>query len=107
MQNAMSKTAISEEIAGSTGLMKKQVSSVFDELSVLIERHIKMGAVQPSGAHENRGQAQARNQGSKGIACVLLNMFRAPFSCIHHKHERGSLWNRHRVGRRYNKGNEE
>jgi nucleoid DNA-binding protein len=41
----MSKTAISEEIAGSTGLMKKQVSSVFDELSVLIERHIKMGAV--------------------------------------------------------------
>ena len=40
----MTKTAITEEIAGNTGLTKKQVSSVFDELGVLIERHIKKGA---------------------------------------------------------------
>ena len=42
---AMTKSAILDEIAGNTGLAKKQVSSVFDELSVLIERHIKKGAV--------------------------------------------------------------
>jgi nucleoid DNA-binding protein len=44
VQKAMTKTAITEEIAGNTGLTKKQVSSVFDQLSVLIERHIKKGA---------------------------------------------------------------
>jgi nucleoid DNA-binding protein len=41
----MTKTAMMEEIAGNTGLAKKQVSSVFDELAVLIEGHIKKGAV--------------------------------------------------------------
>jgi nucleoid DNA-binding protein len=40
----MSKTAMMEQIAGNTGLAKKQVSSVFDELAVLIEGHIKKGA---------------------------------------------------------------
>jgi nucleoid DNA-binding protein len=44
-KTAMTKSAILEEIAGKTGLSKKQVSSVFDELTVLIERHIKKGAV--------------------------------------------------------------
>jgi nucleoid DNA-binding protein len=44
VSKAMTKTAITEEIAGNTGLTKKQVSSVFDELGVLIERHIKKGA---------------------------------------------------------------
>jgi nucleoid DNA-binding protein len=34
-----------DEIASKTGLAKKQVSSVLDELAVLIERHIKKGAV--------------------------------------------------------------
>jgi len=41
----MTKSAILDEIAGNTGLSKKQVSSVFDELTTLIERHIKKGAV--------------------------------------------------------------
>jgi nucleoid DNA-binding protein len=41
----MTKSAMMGEIAGNTGLTKKQVSSVFDELSILIERHIKKGAV--------------------------------------------------------------
>jgi nucleoid DNA-binding protein len=41
----MSKSAMMEEIAGNTGLAKKQVSSVFDELALLIEGHIKKGAV--------------------------------------------------------------
>ena len=45
VQKAMTKTAITEEIAGTTGLTKKQVLSVLDELGVLIERHIKKGAV--------------------------------------------------------------
>ena len=41
----LTKSAMMDEIAGSTGLARKQVSSVFDELSTLIERHIKKGAV--------------------------------------------------------------
>jgi len=44
-KTAMTKSAILDEIAGKTGLNKKQVSSVFDELTTLIERHIKKGAV--------------------------------------------------------------
>lgn len=38
------KTQIMNEIAESTGLTKKQVGSVFDELSDVIERHIKKRA---------------------------------------------------------------
>jgi len=40
----MKKTAILNEITTSTGLTKKQVSSVLDELEILIERHIKKKA---------------------------------------------------------------
>ncbi len=39
------KTAILSEVANNTELTKKQVSAVFDELTDLIERHIKKGAV--------------------------------------------------------------
>ena len=38
------KTQIMTEIAESTGLSKKQVASVFDELTDVIERHIKKRA---------------------------------------------------------------
>ena len=41
VKKPMTKTAIMEEIAQNTNLNKKQVSSVFDELAILIERHIK------------------------------------------------------------------
>jgi nucleoid DNA-binding protein len=44
-KTAMTKSAILDEIAGKTELSKRQVSSVFDELTTLIERHIKKGAV--------------------------------------------------------------
>ena len=44
VKKPMTKSAIMEEIAGNTGLNKKQVSSVFDELAILIERHIKKQA---------------------------------------------------------------
>lgn len=37
----MTKSALYGEIAENTGLTKKQVSSVFDELSTIIERHVK------------------------------------------------------------------
>ncbi|MCP4683485.1 MAG: DNA-binding protein [Desulfobacterales bacterium] len=37
----MTKSAIVMEIAQNTELTKKQVSSVIDELTILIERHIK------------------------------------------------------------------
>ena len=39
------KTEILNEIAQNTSLSKKEVSSVLDELSVVIERHIKKRAV--------------------------------------------------------------
>ena len=41
----MTKSAIIDDIIQNTGLNKKQVNSVFDELTVLIERHIKKGSV--------------------------------------------------------------
>jgi nucleoid DNA-binding protein len=44
-KTSMSKSAIMEEIANNTALTKKQVTSVFGELSIIIERHIKKGAV--------------------------------------------------------------
>jgi hypothetical protein len=42
-KTAMTKSAILDEIAGNTALTRKQVSSVFDELTTLIESHIKKG----------------------------------------------------------------
>lgn len=41
IQDKYTKTAILNTIAENTGLAKKDVSAVFDELSDLIERHIK------------------------------------------------------------------
>jgi nucleoid DNA-binding protein len=41
VKKPMTKTVIVAEIAGNAGLTKKQVSSVFDELEIVIERHIK------------------------------------------------------------------
>ncbi len=44
VKKPMTKTEILEEIARNTELTKKQVSSVFGELSNVIERHIKKRA---------------------------------------------------------------
>jgi nucleoid DNA-binding protein len=41
VKESMTKSAIMDEIAQNTELTKKQVSLVIDELSILIERHIK------------------------------------------------------------------
>ena len=41
VKKPMTKTEIINELAQNTELSKKQVSSVFDELASLIERHIK------------------------------------------------------------------
>ena len=41
VQKPMTKTALYSEIADTTGLTKKQVSAVFDELSSQIERHLR------------------------------------------------------------------
>jgi nucleoid DNA-binding protein len=41
VRKPMTKSAIINEIAENAGLNKKQVITVFDELSTLIERHIK------------------------------------------------------------------
>jgi len=41
----MTKSAMLDQIAQNTGLARKQVSAVFDELTTLIERHIKKGGV--------------------------------------------------------------
>ena len=45
VQQKYTKTAILNEIAENTQLSKKQVTAVLDELSVLIERHLKKRAV--------------------------------------------------------------
>ena len=41
VKKPMTKTEILNELAQNTELTKKQVSSVFDELAIVIERHIK------------------------------------------------------------------
>ena len=41
VKKPMTKTEILNEVAVNTGLTKKQVSSVFDEFAIVIERHIK------------------------------------------------------------------
>ncbi len=41
VKKPMTKTEILKEVAVNTGLTKKQVSSVFDEFAIVIERHIK------------------------------------------------------------------
>lgn len=45
IKSRYTKTAILTEIAENTDLSKKQVNAVLDELSDLIERHIKKGGV--------------------------------------------------------------
>ena len=42
---AMTKSQMFSEIAESTDLTRRQVSSVFEELENIIQRHIKKGAV--------------------------------------------------------------
>ena len=44
VKKPMTKTEIINEVAQNAELTKKQVSSVFDELAVVIERHIKKRA---------------------------------------------------------------
>lgn len=43
IRKPMTKSGIMAEISDKTGLTKKQASSVLDEMTVLIERHIKKG----------------------------------------------------------------
>lgn len=45
IQERYNKTQILSEIAENTGLTKKEVGAVMDELSDLIERHVKKRAV--------------------------------------------------------------
>ncbi len=44
LKTPMTKAVMISEIAGNTGLNKKQVNSVIDELATVIERHIKSRA---------------------------------------------------------------
>ena len=41
VKEPMTKAVMNSEIAETTGLNKKQVNSVIDELAIIIERHIK------------------------------------------------------------------
>ena len=45
LKEAMTKTQLLEQVAENTGLSKKDVAAVLDELGVAIERHIKKRAV--------------------------------------------------------------
>jgi len=44
VKKAMSKTQMFSEIADNTGVSKQQVSSVFDELETVINRHVQKGS---------------------------------------------------------------
>lgn len=46
IKEPMSKTLLFTEIATSTGLNRKQVAAVFDELKSLLEGHVKKGGPQ-------------------------------------------------------------
>ena len=45
VKKPMTKSALYGEIATTTGLTKKQVASVLDELTMQVERHVKKGGV--------------------------------------------------------------
>ena len=45
LKDAMTKTQLVASLSESTGLSKKDVSTVLDELGIVIERHIKKRAV--------------------------------------------------------------
>jgi len=45
VQKSMTKTQVFSEISEDTGLTKKQVASVFDALSSVIDRHVRKRAV--------------------------------------------------------------
>ncbi len=45
VKKAMTKSEMFSEIAAGTGLAKKEVAAVFDEVESIIKRHIKKGAV--------------------------------------------------------------
>ncbi len=45
LKEAMTKTRLLDALAESTGLQKKDVASVLDELGVVIERHVRRRAV--------------------------------------------------------------
>jgi nucleoid DNA-binding protein len=44
VKKAMTKSEVFSEISEATGLAKKEVSAVFDELAGIVERHIKKGS---------------------------------------------------------------
>ena len=44
VKEPMTKSAVLMEIADHTGLSRKQVQSVFNELSDVVERHVKKGS---------------------------------------------------------------
>ena len=48
LKEAMTKTQLLASLSESTGLPKKDVSAVLDELGILIERHIKSAPWAPS-----------------------------------------------------------
>lgn len=45
LREKMTKTQVLNEISENTGLSKKEVNAVLDELGIVIERHIKKRAV--------------------------------------------------------------
>ena len=70
VKKPMTKTEILNEIAGNTELTKKQVSSVFDEFAILIERHIKKrspGKLVFSGLFKIEVKRKPATKARKGI----------------------------------------
>ena len=64
LKEAMTKTQLVASLSEATGLPKKDVSAVLDELGVLIERHIKKRAV---GTFTLPGLVAAMDDGGAGF----------------------------------------
>ena len=45
LRKAMTKSQVYSEISDKTGLTKREVASVFDELGLIVKRHVKKGSV--------------------------------------------------------------
>ena len=70
VKKPMTKSAILNEIAVNTELTKKQVSAVFDEFAILIERHIKKrspGQFKVPGLFKIEVKSKPATKARKGI----------------------------------------
>ena len=73
VKEAMTKSQLLETLSESTGLQRKDVAAVLDELGAVIERHVRkraVGNVHASRPAEDQGGAQACDKGAQDDVAV-------------------------------------